>query len=92
MEGEVAVAGGWEFVQSKGWSLRAWSLAWPSQGNWAPAKRSGSLGGSGSSSTGVSSLTVWWDLGQTHSRRGGRGRKDRWGVVQLMLYSSSTFE
>lgn len=82
MEGEVAVAGGWEFVQSKGWSLRAWSLAGPSQGNWAPAKQSGSLGGVRfQQHTGVSSLTVWWDLGQTHSRRGGRGRKDRWGVV-----------
>lgn len=51
MEGAVVVAGGWELVQSKGWSLRAWSLAGPSQGNWTPAKLSGSQWGSGSSST-----------------------------------------
>ena len=51
MEGEVAVAGDWELVQSKGWSLWAWWLAGPSQGIWAPAKRSGLQCGSPSSST-----------------------------------------
>lgn len=34
---------------------------------------------------GVSSPAVWWDLGQTHSRCGGRGRKDRRAAVQLVF-------
>lgn len=50
VEEEVAMAGGVGVgLRSKGWSLRAWWLAVPRQGIWAPDKQSGPQSGSHSS-------------------------------------------
>lgn len=93
MEGEVAVAGGWELVQSKevvsvglvtgrtqpgylGSSQAVWVAVW------VPFQQH----------IGVSSPAVWWDLGQTHSRRGGRVGRIGGVPYNLCLYLSSTFK